>query len=511
MIVSMRPIIIFFSLLLLSVLFFMSIEPAYIGYIISQGGNVTKVNINIGSQIPWQGVYGQLSSQGESYIITNYDEDISHDDARLVRCFSTEIFATELSSIDWAVLEAADPNDMDSYIGLAPTSAYSGSQVFTDLRAFNVSGRQMMLYSTHTQGQDGFYYQGILKIGNQLVFVSEPREGESFNGSETDFQFMLPRFMSNTTFYLYQDPWDSQSCGTSLRDNNAPDFSGLADIDGYFNTPMQERFFADDSDDDRLRLTTEPYYSFLNLDFRYAEGRYVADMNFTPREKGVWHTNFILFDGQAQVSQRVEFDIGYCGDNDSGGRPRCQSRFEDCETCSQDCGSCSDSKDSFILIPNQTACVGEAFEFRAYDRYRPGECEPATIQGIEVCSPLSSFSVKLFRLENKNWVELDTMQSSGGAVAFTPGDTEYLLEGERSGYYTSYYYVDPKVCPKQIVSAPGITGETIKEVITEEPKAKVTPDAVSEKWAPRPWQLIMYNIIVFVIATAALFKIKRHK
>jgi len=57
----MRMGVMFLVLLMLAGLFLMTIKPVYIGRILSEGGNVTALNIDFsGGNVVWIGVYGDF-------------------------------------------------------------------------------------------------------------------------------------------------------------------------------------------------------------------------------------------------------------------------------------------------------------------------------------------------------------------------------------------------------------------------------------------------------------------
>jgi len=538
--------IVFLFLSLLTLIFIGTLErPSLTGFITSVGGNVTNVNI-VGAPIDhWRGIYGNLGTGPlDSIDLSVSDPEVVNLDLSLVQCYHTEVYATLAENILWAAVVPGLPSEVDSYIGLNSSHPLSATNAFTSVKPFNVSGQTLALYSASTNSYNGDYDIGILKQSSLLIFVTRPIEnGLSFDNTPSDYQIMLPLPISGAeTYYFFIDPWDNSLCGPPILPNNPP-VSTLNNIDGYIDTPIYNVFYVTDQDDDRIALNMQPDLDFINLQFVYdlSDGRYIGIIDYIPRVKGEYYTNFILNDGKGTITERIDFDIGYCGNLDRGGDPKCENRFEDCETCPQDCGSCKDNRDSMVLLTEEDICVNKNLKIVSYERYKENKCNDVNnVNGVEVCDPVSNVNIGLFVLEKFNaspeqllinqqeeriyreagiaddieiirgdtiktenkWLLVDNYvtDSSGGITLMINDSKEYKLVGEKSGYYATYLYLDPIECPEieeEKTEIPKITGKTVDNETTAPEIEK--PDDIYTAWEPTIPQLILIYVSLFSI------------
>jgi hypothetical protein len=524
------------ALIVLSSVFFYTIDPAYIGRIISQAGNVTRVDIGTPNILySWSGIYGNLDYAGDENL-TLGPETLQYANIRLPPCFASELYAAT-APFNWQKLEPALPSDIDSLLGVSPLSSISGTSMFTEARRFVVYGEAMDLPSTRTNSVFGTYDLGLLRSGSTLVFATHPVSGGlGFDGSAVHYQMLLPvQYNGTSTYYFYQDPTDH--C------NLPPEVTWMGRVDGYVGEPLASAFYATDPDGDTLSASMFPKYDFLNLKFNYdgVQGRYVGTINFTPSFGGSYHTTFTVSDLYHDVSQRVDFSIGYCGNLDSGGDPKCD-RWEDCTTCVEDCGPCRDGRESMVVLHDE-ACVGQQTVLTVYERYKERACSPQTVNGVEVCSPLSGVKIMVYSLKNRtrqvdddmstniegviayrpsagdeivvigDYSEYDGTQEwslehtlttgSQGQASFTPmQEGEYKIVAEKKGYYTGFDYLLSRFCPQPGPEKPvPPTGQVVENVT--EPDVE-EPSPVSMPWKPASWQLLAFNLAVFLLAALVL-------
>jgi len=469
---------------------FLYLQPEYIGRIIAKGGNVTAVNLEWSEgNIAWTGLYGNLGSGDTTVSFTGAEGVVQRVDIGCQRCFTTELYASNAQVIDWDNLEVLTPSEFGTYLNVSPYSKYSPINIFTEQRSFFVGNNPMTLYSTTTNSATGRYDMGILKQGSTIVYVTHLNGGGiGFDGTPVDYQILLPVTVGTANpFHFTLDP--SDPC------NRLPSFSGLGDIEGYVNEPVEEQFTASDLDRDGLTLDMEPFYSFLNLRFKYSRalGYYRGNFSFTTSQIGEWHTNFLLSDNTGTVTQRVDFTIGYCGNMDSGGSPRCEGRYEDCENCPQDCGPCRDGRDPFVILLNATPCVQDTVQLFAYDRDKSGACKKS-FDKVPVCSPISGAELKIYKLKKDRWHYWNTVNTdSRGIAEFRPDtQTEYKIVGDHSGYYPAFLYVKPKVC--EAVLGTSVTGSVVRnESLAPLVEKPVAPDETETGWRPGIGFLLLYN------------------
>jgi len=196
-------------------------KPLYTGLVvISRGGQVTQVDVNLQKYRFWHGVYGNMSLSGSENITveTNGTGQIYMTDIEIGKCFNTEIYAST-GPINWSNLSPALPSMIDNYLGLAPGDYQSGTRVFTNTTFFNITDIGMLLNSTRLNSVNGTYDLGLLTDGTNIIFVTRPQPGAlGFDGNNVDIQMMLPApYDQNVTYQFSPDPWDSDDCNYTSR------------------------------------------------------------------------------------------------------------------------------------------------------------------------------------------------------------------------------------------------------------------------------------------------------
>jgi len=475
----------------------MLVRPAYIGYIVGIGGNVTRLDLSAGAtEAQWFGLYGDLSETGLSSIsLGTGSADITRMNILNPMCFESEVYATTLDTIDWNNVEPATPADVDAYLGVSAFNMFSGTRVFTATTMFVVNNQIMQLPSTRTYSVQGSYDLGVLKSGSTPIFVTQPTAtGRAFDGTSVHYQLMLPvQSGAIARYYFFWDP--SDPC------NRPPVLSSIGELEGYIGKNLYQTFYATDPDDDRLTMSIQPDYGFLNLRFVQEVGRYLGSINFTPRgsDLGTWPVTFTVSDGFNQDKEQVFFNIGFCGDIDSGGDTKCQSRFEDCETCSEDCGSCSDNRDSMYILSLSDECFMRNMTIAAYERHIDTACKnPSFVTGLPVCNPIAGVPIDVYFLVKDKWKSRTTITTkSNGRVNFVPEEVgEYKLKGEKNGFHTSFLYFNVKECPEEepSVSIP-VTG-LVTENITKIPQREEPKETPEHRWIPSPVMIVFYNVVL---------------
>lgn len=202
----------------------LKLELPYLGMVtsvITQGGNVTEVNISPIVNI-WQGFFGNITTnQITTVTFDGFESNVSRFDVNLTRCFDTELYATPRiidtlpSSAFMNSLTAATASNVDTFLNLSNTSVFSATKIFTNTTSFGVGSNTLSVPSTTTVAQLGSYNIGILKDTNgTLVFVSDLRNASrGFNDEEVHFQLLLPApLTTNLTYFFFQDVADDADC-----------------------------------------------------------------------------------------------------------------------------------------------------------------------------------------------------------------------------------------------------------------------------------------------------------
>ena len=180
------------------------------------GGNITEVNLNVGSKTTkWQGYYGnisggiQLASSSEN-IMYNWTSDPVG-----------EVYATQdniVNASEWANLTNKTGTDIDSvfFSGISATDNATNTFTVTST-AFNVSGRTIgsnASSSVKTKNNAGTATWETIALGpasisaleyTKLVFAAIIRgdsTGEAYDGTTKDFQMIVP-VNGTQTYYFY--------------------------------------------------------------------------------------------------------------------------------------------------------------------------------------------------------------------------------------------------------------------------------------------------------------------
>jgi hypothetical protein len=249
--------------------------------------------------------------------------------------------------------------------------------------------------------------------------------------------------------------------------NDAPVLDAVGNIDTYLHEPYTQFLTASDPDnensyvfdDDFLTYGTLGNISWFRISSRYntSSGGSYGLINFTPllSHKGTMNITISVTDGTASDSEEIVFTVGYCGDLDTAGEPKCDSDYESCANCPEDCGLCDVNSDqSIAIVVPEKNCVDQKFTLETFKLVERGGCdiEGGIVNGREICGNLSDVSIVVYNLENKEWVELGQYTSDeNGKVSFIPTISgSYKLVGTRRSYVSAVKYLDFAECIKPV-------------------------------------------------------------
>ncbi|MBN2457925.1 hypothetical protein JXB31_02220 [Candidatus Woesearchaeota archaeon] len=306
-------------------------------------------------------------------------------------------------------------------------------------------------------------------------------EGDSLSFS-SDFNFTFAQLTQTTatawlvpenahvgtniaTFYVDDDMFVSSQAVTFtvIGSNDPPLLSTVGNLEAYLHEPFLHLLGSTDPDNQNSYLFDDDLHTYGLLDdlswFRITSGYNISLgasyglINFTPllSHKGSRNVTIFVSDGTEIDTEEITFTVGFCGDLDAAGEPKCDSTYESCSTCPEDCGPCDTSteKHMAILVPAKN-CVGRNFTLETYELVERGECEVegAVINNREACYNVSDVTVKIFLLENKEWVELDeyTTDEDGRASFIAEEAGSYKLVAEKSKYEDAIKYLDFGIC-----------------------------------------------------------------
>lgn len=206
----------------------------FVGYASFEGeaGFIHEIDFHFEGQADnWAGVYGlalrivgytdpwQKTLQGNTitqgiFLFDCLQPNIEH-----------EIYASlvNASQIDWDTLQAATPEDVDTFLGIDNTSYFSATNMFTENATFTVGSVNYTVPATYTlmynSSNNTRYDLGILKDGNGvLVFAAHINDSTDFcyRGGLCNYQMLLPirnGSAGNETYHFFVDPNDLCSAG----------------------------------------------------------------------------------------------------------------------------------------------------------------------------------------------------------------------------------------------------------------------------------------------------------
>ncbi len=329
---GLKATFILICVLILTILFFMNIEPSYLGFIIGIQGEAGKVQAIVITpdhiNNTWQGLYGNLTTEAiRNYTYVNATTNVRTLNLNLSKCVVTELYITNMSSINFSKLEPGNVSMVDVFLGLSSSNKFSGTSVFKYLRNFTVDDITMELPAAKTNAEQGDYYMGLLKQEHNFVIVTDISDlNKAFNGAYANYQIMVPvpSGTSNLKYNFFLDPSDKDECYYPVLNpvDNITIYEGeIADLNvsGY--------------DPNNLDLT----YTFTNplnisLEFN-STGQWQTDYD----DEGVYEVIIRLTNSKGYYVERkaivTVLNTIYCGDGVCEGG-------ETCASCQQDCGSC---------------------------------------------------------------------------------------------------------------------------------------------------------------------------
>jgi hypothetical protein len=185
------------------------------GEMLAQGGNLTEVNIDATTITDiWQGYYGQVTG---TITLDNGDNDTFYDWS--VATPSGEIFMSTASSPTWSTIRCANETDLNSTeeaYNISTTAVDGINETFnyTTHDAFSVGGTSFAAnWCNHTtnayaSGAAQSTYWDEIALSDQLdviyaVIINADQTG--YNGSNYDFQGLVPvyRNQTTTTYYFF--------------------------------------------------------------------------------------------------------------------------------------------------------------------------------------------------------------------------------------------------------------------------------------------------------------------
>ncbi len=268
--------------------------------------------------------------------------------------------------------------------------------------------------------------------------------------------------------------------------NDAPIINTIGTLEAYLHEPFSIYITATDPDnennateDDDMAGIFSSSVSWFRIQsaFNYSDKRFYGLINITPltSQTGRHNISITITDGKDSDQEYVIFNVGYCGDKDDAGEPKCDSVYEDCSTCPQDCGECEiEEKRSMAIITDARNCLYRNFTMAAYELFKRARCdvEGEIINGQEVCRNISDATITVYQLRNREWEKIDDfVTDSNGRVSFVPQiEGSYKLVAEYKNYVKAVKYIDFKECidiKKQVETA-----NNTEEKILPPPKAK---------------------------------------
>ncbi|MGM5482267.1 MAG: hypothetical protein ACQESF_02285 [Nanobdellota archaeon] len=320
--------------------------------------------------------------------------------------------------------------------------------------------------------------------------------------------------------------------------NDPPTLSEISDKSGYLHEPFKAIFTATDPDNENSASSDDQYVGFFSSDKRWLEtgdelkfmfngsnNKYTGLLNFTPllSHKGR-HNITIKVTDEGGLSDKQSFilDIGYCGDTDETGEPKCDSEYEDCESCPEDCGKCNvdDTNSMAIIIPNRN-CLYANVTVSTYDLYERATCkdEGKIINGKEVCEKLDGVTIRLYKLEGNEWEKIDEfVTDTNGDVTFIPKqEGDYKIEGNLNEYEKAVEFVEFNRCidvkenesenktkQEEKETNPG-TNSTSKSEDDKEKQPKEEQPSTPEKPGEKVEKTSTFGIILYFVIIPVLF------
>ncbi len=443
------------SFVAVAVLLLFFYNSSLTGYHTALPGKVTELSLtyNNGNPSVWKGLYGNLTMASRSTSVDLSSRGlVSSFDISLPADYSRYLFAFPFKSINWDSLEPASPEFLDSYLGIAASGYESGSSVFSKNKTFSILGKEQQLYYTTINAKDGNYEVVLLKYNNKPVFAAKLVDGIAFNGNKADYQILLPSTVDSTWYFALEPIEQSYTRKIEL--------SGPDSIYAYLGKRTEKLIYAYYPESSTLkgdiRFSIAPKRSWISL--RYVssvENKKYAKLYLLPDATAAPSTDFIITatDGNSTVTKRLTVRIGYCGNKDSAGNPKCEALFEDCNSCPVDCGICVPSG-RFMIMSLSSSCLGKQ-NITFYDAGYHDCKNPINVSGRLVCKALSDINIEVFKLKKKlsfgklkkSWelaLKKTITSNSYSLELYDPG--EYKLAATKSGYNRYFHYFESVAC-----------------------------------------------------------------
>jgi len=211
--------------------FLLSFLPSGLaGSDITEGGNITKLNIDFFNvSANWVGYFGDLQIIGNPatdwILISNItlgDDNVTEEDLP-TRCDDLSgylLISNESEIPDIANLVPGDLSDLDALVGVGSDSASNTFDVNTTfvIVANTITDVPTTYSYVNGASQNTSFRQGYLTDGDATIFVVIIDQATTgFDGDPHDFQFMLPRAI--TDYYVYA-LFDCKFCGDDICSSN---------------------------------------------------------------------------------------------------------------------------------------------------------------------------------------------------------------------------------------------------------------------------------------------------
>lgn len=236
--------------------------------------------------------------------------------------------------------------------------------------------------------------------------------------------------------------------------NDPPVIEYVSDINAYLHKTYTDTYIARDLDayvneSIDFEFGTSPHLDWVNFETRFNEtdNKFYGRVNLTPLKshKGTHNISIIATDGIVVTKQPITLHVGYCGDFDAAGEPKCDTRYENCENCPEDCGICpTEQKESMALKINRSRDKNKSI-VKALQLVPRTTCEEKgeIIRDMEVCGVVEKVKISKYREKNNSWVfEREHYTNKEGLANLTTKLNEtYRILASKEGYYPSKRYI----------------------------------------------------------------------
>lgn len=323
--------------------------------------------------------------------------------------------------------------------------------------------------------------------------------------------------------------------------NDPPQLKEIPDIEGYLHEPINATVKATDPDNENSANFDDQFRGVFTADkswlregdeiksmFNKSSNEYVGVLNFTPlrSHRGTHNITITITDEEGGSDEEsFTLDVGYCGDTDSAGEPKCDSDYEDCETCPEDCGPCSeDDTDSLAIVTPDRNCLNETITLSAYKLYERATCETQgeIIGGKEICEIIDGATINVYILEEGEWKEhSELVTNENGSVSFNPEkEGDYKLVGEYESYKKANKFIEVNNCAFEEEKDRSENKSENKSEKTKDDKTKddnnnteekspeeEKPSGINEEKVEKAslFEVILYYVIIPILVAALIF------